>query len=102
MEVLIHGEFYRENANALLDSFDFTICQLLSDGQKVLAGNSTLYDISKKKLVVNTITFPVASMKRIVKYGRRGYDICNGEATKFLQTVVDSPNILETRFEYID
>ena len=99
---LIHGGFFHNSAEALLASFDFTICQLATDGHTTLIGNSTLYDISQRKLVMSTVRYPVATLKRMMKYSRYGYNICNGEATKFLQGVVNAPDIVETRFKYVD
>jgi len=98
----IHGGFYRSNVNDLFDNFDYTICQLATDGRELLVGPYTLIDIAHKKLTVHKITFPVASMTRAIKYGSYGYKMCNGEANKFLMSVIANPLLLETRFAYID
>lgn len=99
---LIHGGFFHESVGALLSSFDFTLCQLATDGTTLVVGPYTLIDIQNKKMTVNRITFPAASMTRIAKYGKRGYTLCNGEAQKFLRAVVEDPSLVEENFKYID
>lgn len=46
---LIHFKYY-SNIEEMLDSFDYTICQLAYDGQKLYAGDHTLWDIGRKKI----------------------------------------------------
>jgi len=99
---LIHGDFFHDSVEHLLDSFDYTICQLATDGETIIVGDYTLLDIANKKLAVHKLTFPAASLSRAVKYGSYGYKMCNGEALKFLTSVVQRPTLLETRFAYID
>lgn len=97
----IHVAFY-ENAEQVIDSFDFTICQFATNGTQLYAGKYSLYDLGKKRLVVHRITYPIASMRRMIKYVKQGFYACNGFMETFLRTVVDNPASLEQKTKYID
>lgn len=97
----IRVAFY-ESADAVIDSFDFTICQFATDGKEVLCGPYSLWDLSRKRLVVHKITFAVASMRRVLKYTRQGFTACAGAMTDFLQRVVADPNVVRADVRYID
>lgn len=63
-----------------LDSFDFTICQFAYDGDKVFTTPESITDSFRKRLVVHSIQkdFTMDSFRRVVKYVKKGYTICNG------------------------
>lgn len=98
---LIEKRFY-SSVKDIIEFFDFTICQFVTDGKIVVCGDFSLWDLGRKRLVVNTITFPVSSMRRMIKYANQGYYICNGSMTEFLNSVIQDPDMLESRFEYVD
>jgi len=82
----IHHQFYA-NTEALLDSFDFTICQFAYDGTSICTTELTIIDSQRKRLVPHKITFGVSSLRRIVKYSKQGYYMCGGAATSFLNQI---------------
>jgi hypothetical protein len=86
----------------LLDSFDFTVCQFAYAGDKIYAGQYSLWDLGRKRLAVHRITFPVSSVRRMIKYGNQGFYVCNGAITAILNTVVQQPDLLDTRWTYVD
>lgn len=98
---LIKKIFFKDAAN-LIDSFDFTICQFATDGEDLLCGDFSLWDLARKRLVVHKITYPVSSIRRLIKYTKQGFYVCNGAINDLLQKVVETPSILETRFQYVD
>jgi hypothetical protein len=93
---------FHASASAVIDSFDFTICQFATDGKEVICGPYSLWDLSRKRLAVHKITFAVASMRRFLKYSRQGFTVCGGALTDFLQRVVADPNIVHADVRYID
>lgn len=92
-----------------LDSFDYSIAQFgirLDDLNTIYAGDYSLWDLARKKLVVNKITYPVASVRRMLKYKDQGFTICNGCIQQTLQDTVDlardNEGIFSKNFHYID
>lgn len=95
-------KFYFETANDVLDWFDFTICQCLTDNREVLLGDFTLFDIGAKRLMVNNIHHATSSIRRLVKYSNQGYKFCDGTISEILNRVADNPSIIEPNIRYID
>lgn len=98
---LIKKLFFKDAAD-LIDFFDFTICQFVTDGEDLLCGDFSLWDLARKRLVINKITYPVSSMRRLIKYTKQGFYACNGTMSTFLEKVIEKPSMLETRFQYVD
>jgi hypothetical protein len=73
----IRFAFYADAA-AVIDSFDFTICQFAFDGVTLTTGAYSLWDLGRKRLAVHKVTFPVSSMRRVLKYATQGFKACNG------------------------
>ncbi|MFG1389057.1 hypothetical protein [Xanthobacter versatilis] len=97
---LIRFAFYG-NAAAVIDSFDFTICQIAYDGEKLFVGEHTLWDLARKRLAVNKITFPVSSTRRMLKYAAQGFTACNGCLSALLRSTIDNPE-LRMDIAYVD
>lgn len=90
---------YYASAAAVVDSFDFTICQFAYDGEMLTMGEFSLWDLGRKRLAVHKITFPVSSMRRMLKYGRQGFTVCNGAMTALLRESAALPEIaMETKY----
>jgi hypothetical protein len=70
----------------LLNSFDFNICRAAWDSEKVFFSPKFLIDFRKKEVTIHTITFPLASLKRLRKYSDKGYKTANAEY-QFIQIV---------------
>lgn len=88
----IRFAFYAD-AQAVIDSFDFTICQFAFDGVEMICGDFALWDLGRKRLAVNKITFPVSSMRRVLKYGAQGFKACNGCLQAILRATAENPEI---------
>ncbi len=99
---LIHKIFY-PCVEELLDSFDFTICQFALVGNDMLySGPYSLWDLGRKRLAVHKITYPLSSVRRMIKYSNQGFYVCNGAINALLRTTVENPELLDTRYEYVD
>lgn len=99
---LIRFAFYADAA-AVIDSFDFTICQFSYDGKTLTCGDHALWDLGRRRLAVNKITFPLSTMRRVLKYGTQGFIACSGALTTVLTSVADNPALRETlTIEYVD
>jgi hypothetical protein len=93
---------YYDTAEAVIDSFDFTICQFITDGETFGAAEHSLWDLVRKRLVVHKITYAVASMRRVLKYTKQGFYACSGMLTSFLTIVGEDKTLLKQEVEYID
>ena len=94
----IKVDFY-DSIEQLLNTFDFTICQFAYDGENLHCGDYSLHDLGRKRLVINNITYPVASLRRLIKYTQQGYYACQGTMTQFLETTIDNPHLLQNTKE---
>jgi hypothetical protein len=97
----IKHQFY-ENIDALLDSFDFTICQFAFDGNQICATEEAILDCNRKRLAPHKISYGVSSLRRIIKYANQGYYMCGGAATEFLNQIVAQPSIVRGNVISID
>lgn len=93
---------YYADMDTLLNTFDYTICMCGIDGGNLYVGEYTLWDLARKKLVVNKITYGAASLRRMLKYAKQGYTICQGTATELLKQVSDNPETIRGDIAYVD
>jgi hypothetical protein len=75
---IIYREY--EKLTDIIDTFDFTICQFMYDGEKVICNPSSMMDVYHKRIVINHINplFVLDTFRRVQKYIQKGYYICNG------------------------
>lgn len=94
---------YYGNASEVLESFDFTICQFVFDGEHIHCGDYALWDLGRKRLAVGTITFPVSSMRRLLKYARQGFTACDGCLAALATAISDNPALADNlNIHYVD
>lgn len=93
---------YYESLEDCLESFDFTICQCGFDGENLIFGSFFLWDLGRKKLAVNKITFASASVRRMIKYADQGFTVCEGCITSILNSVVEDPSLINKEIQYVD
>lgn len=93
---------YYKSAEEVIDSFDFTLCQFAYDGQSITVSPFALWDVSRKKLVPAQLSFAASSLRRMIKYARKGYTICDGGLADMLEQVVANPEIIHAEIKYID
>lgn len=90
---LIYNQPY-SSIEDLLSTFDIRACKLAYNyghNQLVYASNAAS-DIKLKEIVLDNITYPVATLSRIEKYKRKGYTISDKEMRKYFLSVFDSMN----------
>lgn len=98
----IRFAFY-DCAEAVIDSFDFTVCMFAFDGEILTAGDFALWDLGRRRLAVHRITYPVATMRRLLKYGAQGFTACKGCLNAILVQTAGSPELLaQLDVEYVD
>lgn len=85
-----------------VDSFDFSICQAAFDGNRLILGDWTLFDLANKRLVPGQIRYGTSSLRRMIKYTRQGFTVCSGGLADMLEQVVNNPEIIQQNVEYID
>lgn len=93
---------YYDKVEDLLDSFDFTICQFATDGKHLYTTPMALWDLARKRLVINKITFGVATLRRLIKYQKQGYYACSGALTQLLEAIADDPRLIQSDVKYVD
>lgn len=67
---LIKRKFF-DTPKDVIDSFDLSVCQLITDGDKLLAGETTLQDLKAKRFRINRHNKQI--IKRVIKYVTYGY-----------------------------
>lgn len=97
---LIRFKFY-QSAAEVIDSFDYTICQVAFDGSSLFLGEFTLWDLGRSRLAVHKITFPVSSARRLLKYAQQGFVACSGCLNALVVATANNPE-LRTDIEYVD
>ena len=98
---LVHISYY-DSVEVLLESFDYTICQFAYDGSDLYTGEYSILDLMRRRLAVNKITYPVSSVRRMIKYTNKNFTACSGCITKVLEKVALEPTSLDTKIVYID
>jgi len=98
----IRFSFY-QSAEAVIDSFDYTICMLAFDGATLTLGDFTLWDLGRKRLAIHKITYPVATMRRMLKYASQGFTACKGCLATILTETANQPELRQQlNIEYVD
>ena len=99
---LVFIEFY-ESPEDVIDTFDYTICQFITDLKTLVCGPYSLFDLANRRLRIHGITYPNASLRRMIKYGRQGFTACDGTIVDFIQIVRGMrEEQLNLTFKYID
>lgn len=86
---VIKYDFYPNKAE-LLDSFDFTVCQFVYDGEDIWTTTHALTSVLRKHLGVHKISPELAadSLRRAFKYQDKGYKPCLGTIQKLAESMV--------------
>lgn len=100
---LIKTAWY-ESAEALIDTFDFTVTQVGIDvgAQKMFFNPVTTIDLSKKRLALHRMQFPISTMRRMLKYTGKGYTACNGFLTSMATKIHETFDPGTEQVLYID
>jgi hypothetical protein len=75
------------NPEEIISKFDFSVCMFALDSEYFYYEENSFIDLSKKQIMINTITYPASTLLRLLKYTRKGYRICNNELYKVLKSI---------------
>ena len=62
-----------DNAEAVIDSFDFTACQFAVDGDQFVFNPIAMVDLYRGRLVMHRYQYPAETLYRVIKYTKKGY-----------------------------
>jgi len=94
---------YYSSPEEVIDSFDFTITQFCLHGGYLHTTPEALWDAGRKKLVLHKMTYPVATMRRLLKYSNQGFTACSGCMSSLYQSTINNPETWEhLDIEYVD
>jgi hypothetical protein len=93
---------YFTDPEAVIDSFDFTLSQFAFDGESLYVGPFSLWDVARRRIVVNKVTYGVSTVRRLLKYTKQGYTVCSGALATILTEVVEHPEVIHAETHYID
>ena len=80
---LISKKFF-SSPEDIINYFDFTICQVVTDGDQVMIGPRTHYDIKHKILRFNGDVNSTLAVRRFTKYLCRGYRPVDGMVAEMM------------------
>jgi hypothetical protein len=99
---LIRFKYY-QSAEDVIDSFDFTICMVAFDGETLTAGEYALFDLGRQTLAIHQVTFPVSTMRRMIKYTKQGFRACPGAMATILRETATNPELMaKLDIQYVD
>lgn len=94
---------YYTSAAEVIDSFDYTVCQFAYDGETLTTGEFSLWDLGRKRLAIHKVTFPVSTMRRMIKYTSQGFYACPGAMAEILKQTANDPALLNVlSIQYVD
>jgi len=99
----IYFKFYPDGAPSVIDSFDYTITQFVLSDTSLHTTDMAIWDLGRRKLSINKITYPVASMRRMLKYTKQGFTACAGCMQDLFTKTATSPEAMASMdIEYVD
>jgi hypothetical protein len=94
---------YYDSAEAVIDSFDYTITQFALDGTELVTTPYALWDLGRRRLAIHKVTYPVATMRRMLKYTSQGFTACAGCMATLLRETATRPEALASLdISYVD
>lgn len=98
----IRFRFYA-SAEDVIDSFDYTITQFALDKNELVTTPEALWDLGRKKLALHKVTYPVATMRRMLKYTQQGFTACGGCMAQLLRDTAQTPEVTaQLGLQYVD
>jgi len=72
----------------LFKTFDFTVCCIAYDGKSYKFGAEQEHHCMYRQLVINHVTHPLKTLRRVKKYQAKGFTISDEELLKLSRQVV--------------
>jgi len=82
---------YFESPQATIDNFDFTVSMIAVSRTELVYHPTTFIDLAKRQLMINNLTYPASTMKRVLKYYEKWFRICNEELAKIVIAIQNTP-----------
>lgn len=101
VKVQLIVERYYSSLEELINSFDIVACCAATDGNEIVYNDNFIQYVSNKIITINKLSYPVATLGRIVKYAKKGYFISGNELENLLEAVMSDPEKYDFRY-YID
>jgi hypothetical protein len=100
---LIKLAWYRD-AEQVIDSFDLTVAQFAIDihTAELICNPLSIMDLLGKKIVLHRMQFPSSTLRRIIKYTKKGYYACAGSLGKVAALTATHIQNENPHFFYID
>lgn len=87
----------------VVESFDFSCICIAVDGNTLIFHKDAVDDTLDKSLRWNKITHPASSIRRMMKYSRKGYSMAETEYRHLVEQIAShSPDIVDMDLVYID
>ncbi len=81
---------YYTDAAHVIDSFDLTVAQFaVEKGGKLTYNPLSFLDIARKRLCLHRLQFPSSTLRRIIKYSKKGFYACPGSLANICQQIKD-------------
>lgn len=93
---LVHSKFF-ENAEAVIDSFDFVHCQFITDGKQIGHTEKAPAASGEKQLRFRQTDSVPATLRRALKYAAQGFTATDVEIGNFLLSNLSSDALLNVR-----
>ena len=92
------------DATSCIDSFDLTVAQFAVEAGGVFTYNPLSFiDISRKRLVLHRLQFASSTLRRIIKYSKKGFYACPGSLANICQQIKDFKGPIEANdIVYVD
>lgn len=94
--------FY-DSPEEVIESFDFTVTGFATDGETLFMLDTAIEDTLSRHLKWNKLTYPASSLRRMMKYARKGYWMEQADYQWFVSMLWEhNPEILDETIVYVD
>lgn len=76
-----------ESAEHVIDTFDLSVCQFAVDNKLFYYNPISFVDLSRKRIVLHRMQFPASTLRRIIKYSKKGFYACPGSLGKICEEI---------------
>lgn len=90
------------SAKETIENFDFTICCFAITKDAYCYHVDAPFDLLQKKLNVNHVLYPAATMMRLQKYVQRDFTYCKGVVRQLMERIKDQDITVSEQFFYED
>ena len=103
MKIQLITKFYYPSMENLINTFDFRAAMFAYDGETLVTTRSAIHDSKKRRITINVIQYPVATLNRMIKYAARKKFHITPEAMVDFVMIVNLSRFDEDQMElYID